>query len=66
MVDNLGAGMIGPFLSYWFFFRYGVELTSLGFVFSLSYLLGGLLQFFHDCMFYALFRNVRPPEEAQF
>jgi MFS family permease len=29
-------------------------------------LLGGLLQFFHDCMFYALFRNVRPPEEAQF
>ncbi len=25
--------------------------------------LGGFLQFFHDCVFYYLFRDVRPPEE---
>jgi MFS family permease len=42
MVDNLGAGMIGPFISYWFFLRYGVELKSLGFMFFLSYLLAAL------------------------
>jgi MFS family permease len=42
MVDNLGAGMVGPLISYWFFLRYGVELKSLGFVFFLSYLLAAL------------------------
>ncbi|MBM4261688.1 MAG: MFS transporter [Deltaproteobacteria bacterium] len=42
MIDNLGAGMIGPLLSYWFFIRYGVELTSLGFMFFLSYLLAAM------------------------
>ena len=25
--------------------------------------LGGLLQLFHDCVFYILFRDVKPPEE---
>lgn len=25
--------------------------------------IGGFLQFFHDCVFYRLFRDVRPPEE---
>lgn len=39
MVDNLGGGLIGPLVSYWFFLRYGVELKSLGFMFFLSYLL---------------------------
>lgn len=42
MIDNFGAGMIGPLLSYWFFVRFGVELTSLGFMFSLSYLLAAM------------------------
>ena len=42
MVDNLGAGLIGPLISYWFFLRFGVELKSLGFMFSLSYLLAAL------------------------
>lgn len=42
MVDNLGAGMIGPFIAYWFFLRYGVELKSLGLMFFLSYLLAAL------------------------
>jgi MFS family permease len=42
MVDNLGAGMVGPLISYWFFLRYGVELKSLGFMFFLSYLLAAL------------------------
>ena len=27
--------------------------------------LGGALQFFHDCAFYFIFRNVRPPEEQR-
>jgi hypothetical protein len=25
--------------------------------------IGGFLQLFHDCVFYLLFRHVRPPEE---
>jgi hypothetical protein len=25
--------------------------------------LGGFLQLFHDCVFYFMFRNVKPPEE---
>ncbi len=28
-------------------------------------LLGGSLQLFHDCTFYYMFRNSRPPEEGQ-
>src|SRR6266511_6143237 len=28
MVVHLGAGLIGPLMSYWFFLRYGVELKS--------------------------------------
>ncbi len=39
MVDNLGAGMIGPFIAYWFYLRFGVELKALGFMFFISYLL---------------------------
>ena len=42
MVDNLGAGLVGPLISYWFFLRFGVELKSLGFMFFLSYLLAAL------------------------
>jgi MFS family permease len=42
MIDNLGAGMVGPLISYWFFMRYGVELKSLGFMFFLSYFLAAL------------------------
>jgi hypothetical protein len=26
-------------------------------------LIGGSLQLFHDCVFYQMFRNVKPPEE---
>jgi len=25
--------------------------------------IGGFLQFFHDCVFYFMFRDVKPPEE---
>jgi MFS family permease len=39
IVDNLGAGLVGPLMAYWFFLRFGVELKSLGFMFFLSYLL---------------------------
>jgi MFS family permease len=42
MVDNLGAGLIGPLMSYWFFLRFGVELKSLGFMFFLSYFMAAL------------------------
>jgi MFS family permease len=42
MVDNLGAGLIGPLISYWFFRRFGVELKSLGFMFFLSYFFAAL------------------------
>jgi MFS family permease len=42
IVDNLGAGMAGPLVSYWFFLRFGVELQSLGVLFSLSYLSAAL------------------------
>ncbi|MGH7823791.1 MAG: MFS transporter [Candidatus Binatia bacterium] len=42
MVDNLGAGLIGPLISYWFFLRFGVELKSLGFMFFLSYFFAAL------------------------
>ncbi len=38
IVDNLGAGLIGPLISYWFFLRFGVELKALGVLFFLSYL----------------------------
>lgn len=27
--------------------------------------LGGFLQFFHDCAFYFIFRDVKPPEEQR-
>jgi MFS family permease len=42
MVDNLGAGMAGPLISYWFFLRFGVELKALGFMFFLSYFFAAL------------------------
>jgi MFS family permease len=42
MVDNLGAGLVGPLIAYWFFIRFGVELKSLGFMFFLSYFLAAL------------------------
>lgn len=42
MVDNLGGGMVGPLMSYWFFLRFGVELKSLGLTFFLSYILAAL------------------------
>jgi hypothetical protein len=28
-------------------------------------LIGGVLQFFHDCVFYFIFRDVKPPEEQR-
>ena len=42
IVDNLGAGLIGPLVSYWFFLRFGVELKSLGVMFFLSYFFAAL------------------------
>jgi MFS family permease len=42
MVDNFGAGLVGPLISYWFFLRFGVELKSLGLMFFLSYFLAAL------------------------
>ncbi len=42
ILDNLGAGLIGPLMAYWFFLRFGVELKSLGFLFFLSYLLAAV------------------------
>ena len=39
VVDNLGAGLVSPLLSYWFFLRFGMELKSLGLTFFLSYIL---------------------------
>jgi MFS family permease len=42
VVDNLGGGLIGPLMSYWFFLRFGVELKSLGFMFFLSYFMAAL------------------------
>jgi MFS family permease len=42
MIGNLGAGLVSPLISYWFFLRYGVELKSLGFMFFLSYILAAL------------------------
>ena len=42
MIDNFGAGLVSPLISYWFFLRYGVELKSLGFMFFLSYILAAL------------------------
>jgi MFS family permease len=42
MVDNLGAGLIGPLMAYWFFLRYGVELKSLGLMFFLSYFMAAM------------------------
>jgi MFS family permease len=42
MIDNLGGGLIGPLMAYWFFLRYGVDLKSLGLMFFLSYFLAAL------------------------
>jgi MFS family permease len=42
MIDNLGGGLIGPLMAYWFFLRFGVELKSLGFMFFASYFLAAL------------------------
>lgn len=42
MIDNFGAGLIGPLVSYWFFLRFGVELKSLGVMFFLSYFFAAL------------------------
>ncbi len=42
VVDNLGAGLVGPLMPYWFFLRFGVELKSLGFMFFLSYISAAL------------------------
>ncbi|TMA08378.1 MAG: MFS transporter [Deltaproteobacteria bacterium] len=42
MVDNLGAGMAGPLMSYWLFLRFGIELKSLGIMFFLSYFFAAL------------------------
>jgi MFS family permease len=42
MVDNLGGGLIGPLMSYWFFLRFGIELKSLGVMFFLSYFLAAV------------------------
>lgn len=42
IVDNLGAGMLSPLISYWFYLRYGVELKALGLLFFLSYLLAAI------------------------
>jgi MFS family permease len=39
VIDNLGAGLVSPLMSYWFFLRFGVELKSLGLTFFLSYIL---------------------------
>jgi len=41
-VDNLGAGMVGPLIAYWFFLRFGVELKELGVLFFLSYFFAAL------------------------
>lgn len=42
MVDNLGAGLVGPLIAYWFFLRYGVELKALGLMFFLSHFVAAL------------------------
>jgi MFS family permease len=42
MVDNLGAGMVGPFVAYWFYLRFGVELKALSVMFFISYLLAAM------------------------
>jgi Na+/melibiose symporter-like transporter len=42
MIDNMGAGLAGSLIPYWFFLRFNVELTSLGVLFFLSYLLAAL------------------------
>jgi MFS family permease len=42
LIDNLGAGLVSPLMSYWFFLRFGVELKSLGFMFFLSYFAAAL------------------------
>src|SRR5207244_9684962 len=42
LIVNLGSGLVGPLMSYWFFLRFGVELKSLGFMFFLSYFLAAL------------------------
>jgi MFS family permease len=35
------------------------------FALNVPIFLGGMLQLFHDCIFYFFFRNVKPPEEQQ-
>lgn len=42
VVDNLGAGMLSPLISYWFYLRFSVELKALGVLFFLSYLLAAI------------------------
>jgi MFS family permease len=42
IIDNFGAGLVSPLISYWFFLRYGVDLKSLGFMFFLSYILAAM------------------------
>jgi MFS family permease len=42
VVDNLGSGLAGPLMSYWFYLRFGVELKALGFMFFLSYFLAAM------------------------
>src|SRR3990167_9344041 len=42
IVDNLGAGMLSPLISYWFYLRFGVDLKALGVLFFLSYLLAAI------------------------
>jgi Na+/melibiose symporter-like transporter len=42
MIDNMGAGLAGSLVSYWFFLRFGVELKTLGLLFFLSYFLAAL------------------------
>ena len=36
-----------------------------GFSLNVPILIGGALQFFHDCVFYFVFRDVKPPEEQR-
>jgi MFS family permease len=42
MIDNLGAGMVGPLIALWFYLRFGVDLKSLSFMFFVSYILAAL------------------------
>ena len=35
------------------------------FTLNVPIFIGGFLQFFHDCVFYFMFRGVKPPEEEE-